>query len=192
MKKYIILFAIIALSIIDTASAQDPVLGEIKLVGFNFTQRGWLKCEGQLLPISQYSALFSLLGTTYGGDGRTSFGLPDLRGRVPVGVGQGPGLSNVSWGQRSGSELSTLIIANLPSHTHLAYGTTVDGTSATPAGNLPAGTKRLDPEYGTGTLTAMSNTMLGNTGSNIPVTNTQPSLVLNYMICTQGRFPSRN
>ena len=96
----------------------DAFLGSINTFGFNFAPRGWALCQGQLLAISQNSALFSLLGTTYGGDGRTSFGLPDLRGRASVGMGHGPGLSNYSWGERGGSETRTLTSLNLPSHTH--------------------------------------------------------------------------
>ena len=94
----------------------EPFIGQVMLVGFNFPPRGWSFCEGQLLPISQNTALFSLLGTTYGGDGRTSFGLPDLRGRAPFGPGTRPGLSPVGWGERGGAETRTLVAANLPPH----------------------------------------------------------------------------
>ncbi|MEX1309383.1 MAG: tail fiber protein, partial [Candidatus Sulfomarinibacteraceae bacterium] len=111
----------------------SPFIGQIQLFGFNFPPRGWAFCEGQLLAISSNTALFSLLGTTFGGDGRTTFGLPDLRGRSAVGVGNGPGLSSVSWGQRSGAENVTLNVNTLPSHTHSAavtgLTTTVSGSS---------------------------------------------------------------
>jgi len=192
MKKIIILLTIIGLSSIDTVNAQENFIGEIKLVGYNFAERGWAKCEGQLLSIASNTALFSLIGTTYGGDGRTTFGLPDLRGRTAVGVGRGPGLSDIRWGERFGSEFTTLALANLPSHNHQAFGVSTDGTSATPTGNLPAGTKRLDPEYGLGGLTPMSGSMIGRTGASSSYSNMQPYLGTHYVIALTGIFPSRS
>ena len=113
----------------------EPFLGQLMLVPYNFAPRGWAFCEGQLLPISQYSALFSLLGTTYGGDGRTTFGLPDLRGRVPIGAGQGPGLSNYVLGAKSGVEQVTLTGSQIPSHSHAA--STQSASESNPTGNVP-------------------------------------------------------
>src|ERR1044071_219623 len=104
----------------------EPFVGEIRMVGFNFAPRGWAFCNGQQLPIAQNSALFSLIGATYGGNGTTTFALPDLRGRVPVGIGQGPGLTNVTLGQKFGGETNTLTVANLPAHSHSITGGTTD------------------------------------------------------------------
>jgi microcystin-dependent protein len=157
----------------------------------NFAPRGWAKCEGQLLPISQNTALFSLLGTIYGGDGRSTFALPDLRGRVPVGVGNGSGLPTVSQGARFGNATTTLNSTNLPQHTHQAYGVTEVGSSSDPSGNLPANTKVFDNEYGTGTLTPMNAGMIDNTGSSQSFENRPPSLGMNYIICISGIYPSR-
>lgn len=170
-----------------------PFLGMIAMFGFNFAPRGWAFCNGQILPIAQNTALFSLLGTTYGGNGQTTFALPDLRGRVPVGQFQGPGLSDYSLGQVAGSETVTLISTQIPAHTHTLNGITEAGTSATPTGNLPANTGALDKEYGTpGTLTAMGAQAIGNTGGSQPHSNIQPYLAINYCIALQGIFPSRN
>lgn len=115
----------------------DPFIGEIRLVGFNFAPQGWALCNGQLLQINQYQALFALLSTTYGGDGRTTFGIPDLRGRVPVGVGQGPGLTNITLGQKSGNEAITLNVSNMPAHNHAA---TFSGTPSQVATSITVGT----------------------------------------------------
>ena len=103
----------------------EPFIGEISMFGGNFAPRGWALCDGQLLPVSQYSALFSLLGTTYGGDGRTTFALPDLRGRTPKGVGNGPGLQSVIWGERGGKEQTLITAANMPSHSHDGSGLSI-------------------------------------------------------------------
>src|SRR3546814_13601589 len=110
----------------------EPFLGQIMMVGFNFAPRGWALCQGQLLPISQNSALFALLGTTYGGDGRTTFALPDLRGRCAIGMGQGPGLSAYQQGQMAGQENVTLIQTQIPTHTHYISASNADGTVTDP------------------------------------------------------------
>jgi len=193
MKKLLVVLAIILLSSALPAKAQTPYIGDIKMVGFNFAPRGWALCEGQLLPIAQYNALFSLLGTTYGGDGRTTFALPDLRGRAAVGAGTGPGLTNRRQGAKFGQEFITLSLANLPAHTHQVFGTTTTGTSDSPANALYADTKRLDPEYGTGTPVAMSPSMTGFTGgASQSVINLQPSVGIYYVIALEGLYPSRN
>jgi microcystin-dependent protein len=167
----------------------EPFLGTITLFGFNFVPRGWAACQGQLLSISQNSALFSLLGTQYGGDGRTTFGLPDLRGRVPLGQGQGPGLGNYTVGEIGGLEQVTLNQTQLPAHTHgVAAATTA--TSKSPVGNLP-GVATGGSAYGPTAGGSMSTGMVQPVGSNQPHPNMQPYLVGNWCIAVEGIFPSR-
>lgn len=185
------------------SAGMDPFIGEIMIVGFNFCPRGWAPANGQLLPISSNTALFSLLGTQYGGDGRTTFALPDLRGRVPINVGQGPGLSNYQMGQRGGAETVTLSTGQMPPHTHAVTGTVnavaSPGNSPTPQGNLnavstaaaiyaplPAGASTVPMANGTVSGTA------GSAGAGQPVPNVQPYLAVNICIALQGIFPSRN
>lgn len=174
----------------------EPFIGEIKLVGFNFAPAGYELCAGQTLSISQNTALFSLLGTTYGGNGITTFNLPDLRGRVPVGQGQGPGLSDVVIGEVSGTENVPILISNLPSHTHTA---TAPGASAStttaPSPAVAPGPATLGAGVSKSFGTADSNLAaptLGLTGNNIPISIMQPYLGLNYVIAIVGIFPSRN
>jgi len=169
----------------------NPFLGEIMLFAGNFAPNGWALCNGQLLPINQNTALFSLLGTTYGGNGQTTFALPDLRGRAPVHFGQGPGLSNFSQGQLAGEENHTLIATEMPAHTHVAHGDAANGTSDTPTGLLPARNPGGIPAYGAGAGALLANTFLANTGGSQPHNNMQPYLVLNYCIAMSGIFPSR-
>ncbi|EGV42667.1 phage tail protein [Bizionia argentinensis JUB59] len=158
----------------------------------NYAPVGWAKCEGQLLAISSNSALFSLLGTNYGGDGQTTFGLPDLRGRVPMHYGNGPGLSAYAQGQSGGSESNTLTVANLPAHNHQVNAVLDDGDSASPKYNFPANTKLLDKEYSANTSnTTMNSSMIGNTGNNQPVNNMQPYQTVTFIIALQGIYPSR-
>ena len=194
-----ILTFFVIFSFSNYSHAQEPFLGEIKMFGGNFAPRGYAFCNGQLLPINQNQALFSLLGTTYGGDGRTTFALPDLRGRAAIhsgGNSQGPGLSVARLGQNKGTETNVLLPANLPAHTHQAFGVSADGNSDNPAGNYFAGTQLLDPEYSDGvgeTPVSMNAGVIGNnTTTNQAVNNIQPSLGINYIIATQGVFPSRN
>ena len=175
----------------------QPFIGEIKIVGFNFAPRGFALCDGALLAISQNTALFSLLGTTYGGDGRTSFGLPDLRGRVPKHVGNGPGLTAVSWGQRSGAENHTLSVNQLPAHNHpaVAHAHRTAGTSANPSGNYwsldDSGEKLYSPGPADATMNPGAVTT-SNIGGNQPVNNLDPFLGVFFCIALQGIFPSRN
>ncbi len=178
----------------------DPFLGEIKLVGFNFNPRGWSKCDGQILSIAQYSALFSLLGTTFGGDGRTSFALPDLRGRSALHVGTGAGLSPVTWGEKGGTESVNLTNSQIPSHNHGAVGLKV-GVSSQPADtDDPSGAV-----FGVGSEDAFRegafNATMGassvtgntdNTGGSLPHTNMPPYLGIHHVIALTGIFPSRN
>lgn len=174
------------------AAAQDmPFIGEIMLVGYNFCPRGWAEADGRLLPIQQYTALFSLVGTTFGGNGQTNFALPDLRGRVPVGVGTGPGLSANRLGQSGGSETNTLTVGNLPPHSHTLGASSAAGTTGAPGGNLPANAGR-ESIYGTGTPDApMSGAAIGNTGGGQAVNNMPPYLVMRYCIALEGLYPSR-
>ncbi|ARE39178.1 Microcystin dependent protein [Rhodovulum sp. P5] len=170
----------------------EPFIGEIMMVGYTFCPRSWAEANGQLLPISEYSALFSLYGTTYGGDGRTTFALPDLRGRVPMHVGSGPGLSPFQLGQKGGSEANTLTANQMPPHTHSLNATTADGGSGDPTGNLMAGTGRTEI-YAAGSPNAqMSRAAVGSAGGGQAVNNMQPFQVLRFCVALQGIFPSRN
>jgi microcystin-dependent protein len=183
----------------------DPFIGELKLVSFNYAPRGWAFCNGQILPIQQNTALFSLLGTQYGGNGVLTFALPNLQSRVPLGYGQGPGLSNYVIGQLGGEELHTLTTSEMPSHTHVLAGdTTIAATAnaATPAagnslgagiGVLATGTFPLNI-YGTagGATAPQAAATIGNFGGNQGHENRQPYLALSWIIALQGIFPSRN
>ena len=172
----------------------EPFIGQIVMFGGVFAPRGWAFCDGQLLAISQNSALFSLLGTTYGGDGRTTFALPDLRGRVPLHPGQGPGLTQRLLGQRSGSETSTLSEANLPPHSHPVAppANTGEGQSTQPGGNVPAGGELPTQPYAPGSDTTMQSFSTGPAGGGQPVDIMQPWTAIHFIIALQGIFPSRN
>lgn len=176
----------------------DPILGEIRLLPFNFAPRGWALCQGQTLSIAQNSALFALLGTQYGGDGRTTFGLPDLRGRAALGMGQGQGLSLYPLGTMTGTESVTLFTANLPAHTHPLSGATVPvstaaGTTNSPAGGYfaPAAGQYGDSGGGGNMAAGLLNGTSGSTGDGGAHENRMPFLVLNYCIALQGVFPQR-
>lgn len=172
----------------------EPFLGEIKMFGGNFAPSGYALCNGQLLPISQNAALFSILGTTFGGNGTTTFALPNLQGRVPVHMGQGPGLSPYVLGEQTGVENVTLLYNNMPIHNHTVNAVTGGGNSASPTSNLPAvestGTS-LDYSN-TAANTTMNPAMIGNAGGNIPFSVIQPVLCVNFIIALVGIFPSRN
>jgi microcystin-dependent protein len=178
---------------------ETPYIGEISMFAGNFAIRGYATCQGQLLAISQNTALFSILGTTYGGNGQTTFALPDLRGRAPIGQGQGPGLSPRTLGELSGTETVTLQITQMPSHNHPI---TVNPKAVTEAGNtsdptnaFPANTGALDREYSaTGTMVDMgaATASVSPSGGSQPHNNMPPYLVINFLIALQGIFPSRN
>lgn len=179
----------------------DPFIAEITMFGGNFAPRGWAFCDGQLLPISQHQALFSILGTTYGGDGRTTFGLPDLRGRVPIHAGNGSGLSDRRLGQRGGSESVTLTEAEMPSHSHSLTATTDTATTATPStstklakGNTSISRSDVKDSniYAESTANPVNIAGATNAGGGQSHSNMQPYLVINYIIALQGIFPSRN
>jgi microcystin-dependent protein len=164
----------------------EPFLGEIRLMSFVYPPKGWTLCNGQLLPINQNQALFSLLGTAYGGDGRVTFGLPDLRGRVPVHVGG----SFSSPGARLGEYAHTLNVSELPAHNHAVNARTANGTTTDPANALLAGTgNAYHAKPATAALRADTVT---NTGGGQPHSNQQPFLTLSFCIATQGIFPSQN
>lgn len=174
------------------AKAQEGFIGEIRMFAGNFAPKDWAFCQGQLLSISQNTALFSILGTTYGGDGRVTFALPNLSGRVPVGVGQGAGLTNRQLGEMSGTETVTLTTAQMPAHSHTVNAVTADGNQNLPTNSFPANTKTLDKEYSTvAPNTTMNPTMIGVSGGSQPFGVMQPSLGMNYIICVNGIYPSR-
>ena len=170
----------------------EPFVGEIRMFAGNFAPRSWAFCDGQLLAVSQNDALFSLLGTVYGGDGRTTFGLPDMRGRLSVHAGQGPGLSLRRLGAKAGQERVTLTTNEIPSHSHAYQGSTDAGNSNTPEGNVLAG-RASDATYiETPASTSMSPSAVANTGGSQPHTNMMPYLCVNYIIALFGIYPSRN
>ena len=168
-----------------------PYIGEIRTVGFNFAPIGWAFCAGQVMAISQNEVLFSLIGTTYGGDGVQTFRLPDLQGRVPVSSGQGSGLSNYVIGQVGGSETVTLTSANLPSHNHLVAADSGPATALSPVGALPS--KGVRSVYSNNAPNAMMGQQaIANSGSNLPHDNLMPCTVISYIIALEGVFPSQS
>lgn len=166
-----------------------PLIGQLMLFGGNFAPQGWMTCNGQLLPISQYDALFAVIGTTFGGDGQSTFVLPDLRGRVPLHGGPGPGLTNRPLGQTVGSENVTLGVNEMPAHAHPAFASDLTGTSPSPAGNLWA-RGRAANGYAGNPGAQMSPQAIASAGGGQPHTNLQPHLAMNYCIATEGIFPS--
>lgn len=173
----------------------EPLIGSIMPVGFNFAPRGWASCEGQLLQISANPALFSLLGTTYGGNGTSTFALPDLRGRAIVGAGNAPNLPTYAWGQKGGQQNVTLSAANMPAHSHqiVAKGNGLSSNSNDPANNYFGGgtVTAYDSAPDTSVLNPQCVTM-SNAGSSQPVSVMNPFLGLYVVIATTGIFPTRN
>ncbi len=170
----------------------EPFLGEIRMFGFNFTPQGWAPCNGQLLPINQYQALFSLLGTTYGGNGTTTFALPDMQSRVPVGQGQGPALSTYAEGQAGGAETVTLTATQMPGHTHPVKASSSAAGSDQPEGRVLARSASNIYIAKPDTSTVMNAHMLGDAGGSLPHDNIQPYLAVNFCIALTGIFPARN
>ncbi len=166
----------------------DGFIGEIRLFAGNFAPRAWALCNGQVLAIEKNTALFSILGTTYGGDGRHSFGLPDLRGRAPVHAGTGPGLSTYKLGEKKGIESTRLDVNQLPSHSHTLAVSGDDPTTKQASQGLPASGEFYNPQ---GNESAPSGAVR-STGGDQPLSLVQPVLALNYIICLQGQYPSRN
>jgi microcystin-dependent protein len=167
-----------------------PFLGEIRMVSFTFAPKGWAMCNGQLVSISSNQALFSLLGTVFGGDGVSTFGLPDYRGRVPICVGQQSGTPSFTWGQRGGEEMHTLLTGELPVHTHTATASTTGVGAASPSNNFwPNGVALY---INTPVDTRLATQAIANNGSSQPHENRSPYLVVNFIIATTGLYPSRN
>jgi microcystin-dependent protein len=173
----------------------DPFVAEIRIFPFNFAPRGWAWCNGQLLPLSQNTALFSLLGTTYGGNGKSNFALPDLQGRAPMHPGQGPGLSLHDLGETGGLETVTLLESEIPSHSHSLQASNSDGISQSPVANLLAvgvgGITMYAPPPPPGSLTSLAGNALVPAGGSLPHNNMMPYLTLNFCIAMQGVFPQR-
>jgi len=176
-----------------------PFIGEIRMAGFNFAPSGWALCQGQLLPISQNPALFTLIGTTYGGDGQNTFQLPDLQGRIPINQGQAPGLSPYLMGQRAGSEAVTLVSAQMPSHIHSLLANADAASSANPTSgylarasvpSLPSANVMVYAPVAT--LAPMNGQTIGPTGGNQPHDNVMPFQCVNFIICLEGIFPTQN
>ena len=165
----------------------EPFLSEIRIMSFVFAPKGWALCNGQLLPINQNQALFSLLGTTFGGDGRVNFALPDLRGRTPIHVGSGHTL-----GERGGEQAHTLSIAEIPTHVHVLNATSVAGTAAIPGNNLLATSTNYEAYRAPTNLVAMQPASVSNVGGSQAHLNMQPFLTLSFCIALQGIFPSPN
>ena len=164
----------------------EPFLGEVRLFSFTFAPRGWAQCNGQLLPINQNQALFSLLGTTFGGNGTTNFALPDLRGRAPVFGSQG----GISLGERGGEEAHTLTLAEMAQHNHPVRGNSANANVGSPAGNTWAA--QSTNAYGTAAAGSMNATAIASAGGSQPHSNMQPYLVINFCIALQGIFPSQS
>lgn len=179
----------------------NPYIGEIRLFAGNFAPRGWAFCMGQLLSISQNTTLFSLIGTYYGGNGQTTFALPDYRGRVPINQGQGPGLSNYTMGQTGGTETVTLTSNQIPAHQHALNATTAQGSATTPNNTVMLATP-VEPGVQTALYVVPGNSTvnpvpmaaqsIGQAGGNQPHTNMMPTLAMNYIIALEGIFPARN
>jgi len=170
----------------------EPFIGEIRMMGFNFNPRSWAKCDGQLLAISSNEALFSLLGTTYGGDGRTTFGLPDLRSRVPVHQGRGPGLSNRPLGQKWGEESTTLSVANMPNHSHGLVCNNANGEEKAPVNGFLAVSSEDDEVFAASGNANMNAGAIQASGGGQPFNNMSPYLTVNFCIALEGLYPSRS
>jgi microcystin-dependent protein len=171
----------------------DPFVAEIRIFPFNFAPKGWAFCDGQILPLSQNTALFSLLGTTYGGNGVSNFALPDLQGRVPMHPGQGPGLSLHDLGEESGSDTVTLIESEMPTHNHLLQAANSDGIDQSPTAEMYAGGVGGIATYANagGATTTLSPQAIVPQGASFPHNNLQPYLTLNFCIALQGVYPPR-
>ncbi|MEA3009707.1 MAG: hypothetical protein QOJ91_1399 [Sphingomonadales bacterium] len=176
----------------------DPFVAEIRIVPFNFAPKGWAFCDGQLLPLSQNTALFALLGTTYGGDGKSTFALPNLQGSAAMHPGQGPGLSLRDLGEMGGEQSVTLLVSEMPVHTHTMNATTSPSTTTLPASNTSLGRSVGGSFYKAnvptpyGALTQMAPQALPPAGGSLPHNNLQPYLTLNYILALQGVFPPRS
>lgn len=186
MKKIIVLFTLL---ISTNLFSQECFIGEVRMFAGNYAPRGWALLHGQLLPISQNTALFSILGTNYGGDGRTTFGVPDMRGRSAIGQGQGPGLTNYRLGEKVGSEKNNIMPSNLPNQ---------NGTVSFSALEFSGNAIEVSKARGNGNvkipmiIESNVDTDVTLNGGNLPINNMPPSIVINHIICLQGIFPSRS
>lgn len=172
----------------------SPFVAEIRIFPFNFAPKGWAFCDGQILPLSQNTALFSLLGTTYGGDGKSNFALPNMQGNVPMHPGQGPGLSLHDLGETGGSEFVTLLESEIPSHAHALMASSTSSSKPSPAGNALARISSGATPYAApagAPLVAFNDNALAPSGGNQPHNNMQPYLTLNFCIALQGIYPPR-
>jgi microcystin-dependent protein len=167
----------------------EPYLGEIMLFAGSVPPQYWAMCNGQLLPIVAHQALYTLLGNTYGGDGQTTFALPDLRGRIPIHHGQGVGLSPRMLGEKGGTVNHTLSLTELPAHAHVVRGSSSAGTTASPVGMFPARNAAQTPQYASPADTILSPSEISTVGGGQPHSNQQPFLALNYIISLQGTYP---
>jgi microcystin-dependent protein len=170
----------------------DPFVAEIRIFPFNFAPKGWAWCNGQLLPLSQNTALFSLLGTTYGGDGKSTFALPDLEGAAPMHPGQGPGLSLYDLGETGGSDTVTLQISEFPAHSHTVSVSAADGVEMSPAGQKLAQGVGINAYAAPGPLTQLNPAAIALAGGSLPHNNLMPYLTLFFCIALQGVFPPRS
>jgi microcystin-dependent protein len=168
-----------------------PFLGQIMIVPYNFAPNGWAFCDGSLLSVSENTALFSLLGTTYGGNGTSTFALPDLRGRAPIGAGEGPGLSSYTLGMQGGVEQVTLTLSQIPNHSHVAMAAASVANTGSPLGAY-WGMPRALLYSSSAPAVEMSTGALGSTGGGTPVSVLKPYLVMNYIIALQGVYPSHS
>ena len=175
-------------------SAQiEPYIGQIMFVPYTFAPKGWRDCDGSLLPITQNQALFALLGITYGGNGQTTFALPDMRGRLVIDDGNGANLSTYQLGQVGGQESVTLAVSQIPAHNHGVTATNSDGNANSPANAFPANTKALDKEYSNAASdSTLKEDALSTAGASLPHSNMMPTTALKCVIATQGIFPPRN
>ncbi|WP_306029149.1 phage tail protein [Stappia sp. MMSF_3263] len=170
----------------------EPFVGEIRMFAGNFAPRGWAFCDGQLLAVSQNDALFSLLGTIYGGDGRTTFGLPDLRGRIPIHAGHGPGLSERRLGAKGGAEKVTLTVNQMPSHGHPPHADTNIGIESTPTDNVTATSTAVDIYFDGTADSNMRSEAITHVGGSRSHTNEMPFLCVHFIIALFGIYPSRH
>ena len=193
MRRMLLLTCIVFFCWAKTTPAQsDPFVGQIEIVGFNFAPVGWAFCDGSLLPISQNTALFSLLGTFYGGDGIRTFALPDLRGRMAIGQGQGPGLSSMVIGEIGGEEQVTLTLNQIPTHNHVAMGASASADGLSPTSDV-WGTTTVYLYSSTGSsLVGMNPGAIGSVGGGLPHENRSPYLVMNFIIALEGVYPARD
>ena len=170
----------------------DPYIGQSIMFGGNFAPRGWALCNGQLLSIAQNTALFSILGTTYGGDGRTTFGLPDLRGRTPIHAGQGPGLTNRTLGESGGAETVILSAGQMPAHSHVANAASGGGSATSPQNAVWAASTARDNIYAAAADTTLSPSAIGPAGGGQSHDNMPPYQAVNYIIALEGIYPPRD